>query len=74
VESIDERSVVLVALHGDARQVLRPGVGTPRTSEFDAEDSGPAARPPKSATLPAAPAQDAAIAQAPVAAQLLRPR
>jgi type IV pilus biogenesis protein PilP len=73
VESIDERSVVLVALHGDARQVLRPGIGTPRADEFDSEVPIPAARPAKAAAAPAA-SQEAAIAQAPVAAQMLRPR
>lgn len=73
VESIDERSVVLVALHGEARQVLRPGVGMPRASEFDSEAPTPATRPAKAATPPAA-SPDAAIAQAPIAAQMLRPR
>jgi type IV pilus biogenesis protein PilP len=69
VESIDERSVVLVAVHGDARQVLRLGVGTPRATDFDGDE--PAPRPAAKAA-PSPP--ESAISQAPVAGSMLRSR
>ncbi|GIL40440.1 type IV pilus biogenesis protein PilP [Roseiterribacter gracilis] len=71
VESIDERSVVLVAVHGEARQVLRPGVGTPRATDYEGDE--PAPRPATKAA-PAAPPPDAAVTQAPVAGSMLRTR
>jgi type IV pilus biogenesis protein PilP len=75
VDSIDERAVVLVALHGDARQVLRPGAGAPRATDFEGDEPAPPRPAPKpaSAGAPAA-AADAAIAQAPVAGSMLRGR
>jgi type IV pilus biogenesis protein PilP len=71
VDSIGERAVVLVALRGDARQVLRPGTGLP-----DLDRDEPAAPPKPAAAAPSSISglDAAASAQsAPVIGSMLRP-